>query len=74
MKIYITILLCLLSNSSMAQVKTGIEVLREHNFKELAGQRVGLITNPTGVDGQLKSTIDILNSPQARQAGVRLTA
>ena len=43
-----------------AQVKTGIEVLRDDRFKALEGKRVGLITNPTGVDRNLKSTIDIL--------------
>ena len=41
-------------------VKTGIEVLREQNFKPLRGKRVGLVTNPSGVDSKLKSTIDIL--------------
>lgn len=40
---------------------TGIEVLKEQNFKLLEGKRVGLITNPTGVDVNLKSTIDLLN-------------
>lgn len=43
------------------KVKTGIEVLKESNFKILQGKRVGLITNPTGVDNNLKSTIDILH-------------
>ncbi|AFH48687.1 Hypothetical protein IALB_0975 [Ignavibacterium album JCM 16511] len=43
-----------------AKVKTGIEVLRERNFDILKGKRVGLVTNPTGVDSKLKSTIDIL--------------
>ena len=61
----IACLLCLLCGS-MAQaqkirVKTGIEVLKEQNFKCLEGKRVGLITNPTGVDNKLKSTIDILH-------------
>ncbi len=42
------------------QVKTGIEVLRDQNFEILKGKKVGLITNPTGVDSQLHSTIDIL--------------
>jgi len=42
------------------QMKTGIEVLRDQDFKMLEGKRVGLITNPTGVDRNLKSTIDIL--------------
>jgi len=44
----------------MPPVMTGVEVLQEDNFKLLAGKRVGLITNPTGVDGQLRSTVDIL--------------
>jgi len=52
------------------KVKTGIEVLRESNFKILQGKRVGLITNPTGVDSQLKSTVDILNEAP----GVKLVA
>lgn len=43
-----------------AKVKTGIEVLREKNFDILKGKRVGLVTNPTGVDSKLKTTIDIL--------------
>ncbi len=43
-----------------AAVKTGIEVLKERNFEMLKGKRVGLVTNPTGVDSQLNSTIDIL--------------
>lgn len=42
-------------------IKTGIEVLKEQKFKILEGKRVGLITNPTGVDNHMKSTIDILN-------------
>lgn len=41
-------------------VKTGIEVLRERNFAGLEGRRVGLVTNPSGVDRHLNSTIDIL--------------
>lgn len=53
-----------------AQVKPGIEVLRDHDFEGLKGKRVGLITNPTGVDNKLKSTIDIL----AEAPGVELKA
>lgn len=41
-------------------VKTGIEVLRSQDFALLEGKKVGLITNPTGVDSRLRSTIDIL--------------
>jgi uncharacterized protein YbbC (DUF1343 family) len=57
-------ILCLLSVSAFAQkikIKTGIEVLKEQNFKALEGKRVGLITNPTGVDNNMKSVIDILH-------------
>ncbi|MCU0342641.1 MAG: DUF1343 domain-containing protein [Ignavibacterium sp.] len=46
--------------SPPAKVKSGIEVLRDRNFDILKGKRVGLVTNPTGVDSKLKSTIDIL--------------
>ena len=46
-------------------VKPGIEVLRESGFQRLVGKRVGLVTNPSGVDSQLRSTIDILfNAPE----------
>ena len=46
-------------------VKTGIEVLRDRGFEELKGRRVGLVTNPSGVDAHLRSTIDILfNAPE----------
>lgn len=43
-----------------AQVKTGIDVLAEQGFEILKGKRVGLVTNPTGLDRNLRSTIDIL--------------
>lgn len=46
--------------ASCTKVKTGIEVLRDRNFDILQGKRVGLVTNPTGVDSKLKSTIDVL--------------
>ncbi len=60
------ILFCvaMMSSSIYAQkikIKTGIEVLKQTNFKAIEGKRVGLITNPTGVDNNLKSTIDILH-------------
>ncbi|MCE5177771.1 MAG: DUF1343 domain-containing protein [Porphyromonadaceae bacterium] len=53
-----------LSTKTSAQnirISTGIEVLKESGFRVLHGKRVGLITNPTGVDNNLKSTIDILH-------------
>ena len=45
---------------SRVVVKPGVEVLRERGFSGLEGRRVGLVTNPSGVDRYLKSTIDIL--------------
>lgn len=56
--------------AATAQVKPGVEVLRDRNFDILQGKRVGLITNPSGVDNTLKSTVDILSEAP----GVRLTA
>ncbi len=50
----------LASGMLTAQVRTGIEVLAGSGFEPLSGKRVGLITNPTGVDSRLKSTADIL--------------
>jgi len=43
-----------------AQVTTGLEVLVEEGFEPLLGKRVGLVTNPSGVDRNFRSTIDIL--------------
>ena len=43
-----------------ALVKPGVEVLRDRGFDVLQGKRIGLVTNPTGVDRQLRSTVDIL--------------
>ncbi|WP_129594195.1 exo-beta-N-acetylmuramidase NamZ family protein [Seramator thermalis] len=70
------IIFCLLAgfwlngNALFAQkirIKTGIEILKETNFGVLKGKRIGLITNPTGVDNQLKSTIDILHEAPSVQ-------
>lgn len=47
------------------QVLTGIDVLEQNGFQELAGKRVGLVTNPSGVDRFVRSTIDVLfEAPQ----------
>ncbi len=48
--------------SQTQKVKLGIEVLAENNFEILKNKRVGLITNASGVDSKLISTIDILNA------------
>lgn len=41
-------------------IELGIDVLQQQNFEPLVGKRVGLFTNGSGVDSQLRSTYDIL--------------
>ena len=53
-----------------APVKLGNEVLAASGFRELQGKRVGLITNPSGVNRRLQSTIDVLRAAP----GVKLVA
>ena len=48
-------------NSPATQVLTGIDVLTRDNFKQLAGLRIGLVTNQTGRDRSGRSTIDVLH-------------
>ncbi|MBM4174776.1 MAG: DUF1343 domain-containing protein [Ignavibacteria bacterium] len=54
--------LCSTSLISQVKVKTGIEVLVRDGLDKIKGKRVGLITNQTGVNSQLESTIDLLYS------------
>ena len=49
--------------------KTGLDVLVEQKFAPLAGKRVGLITNHTGVDRQGRRNVDLM-----RQAGINVAA
>ena len=66
----ILVLCSICAYASQPAVKTGIEVLRDRGFDILIGKRVGLVTNPSGLDRHLNSTVDILyNAP-----GVRLVA
>lgn len=63
-KLLLCALLGIMSLSTTAKapkVLTGIDMLKRQNFKPLQGKRIGLITNPTGVNRYLKSTIDILH-------------
>jgi uncharacterized protein YbbC (DUF1343 family) len=53
-----------------AQVKTGLDVLVEDNFRPLAGKRVGLLTNQTGIDKNGRRNIDLF----AHAPNVKLTA
>ena len=56
-------------------VKPGIEVLRDRGFVQLSGKRVGLVTNPSGIDSRLRSTVAILfeTGPHVAQAGFKLS-
>lgn len=53
-----------------AQVLNGIDVLQRDGFKQLAGMRVGLVTNHTGRDRSGRPTIDVLH----KAPGVKLVA
>ena len=52
------------------KIMLGIDVLVQEKTDLIAGKRVGLITNATGMTSDLKSTIDALNEIPA----VKLTA
>ena len=52
------------------KVQTGIDVLEAENFAPLAGRRLGLMTNHTGLDAAGRRTIDVL----AHAPGVQLKA
>jgi uncharacterized protein YbbC (DUF1343 family) len=54
------------------QVRAGVDVLVEEDFRPLAGRRVGLLTNATGMARDGRSTTDVLASPEAKKAGVTL--
>ena len=69
-KIFSVIAFAAAALAASALVKPGVETLRDNGFKVLEGKRVGLITNPTGVDNNLKSTVDILHEA----ANVKLVA
>lgn len=42
------------------RTRTGFEALRASGYAALAGQRVGVISNPTGVDRDLRHIIDVM--------------
>lgn len=50
------------ASSSHPPVKLGVEVLFAKQLALVQGKRVGLITNPTGVDGKLGSIIELFRA------------
>lgn len=62
--------LLLLGGTGKAQkVLTGIDVLQKSKYELLDGKTIGIITNPTGVNKDLVSTIDLLH--QAKNVRVK---
>lgn len=49
------------ASSDALSVLSGIDVLRQNQFKSLKGLKIGLITNHTGLSRDGKSTVQILN-------------
>ena len=50
---------CPEQSSDLVNVKLGIDLI-DKNLALFEGKKVGLITNPTGVNSQYKTTIDVL--------------
>lgn len=51
-------------NPADATVLTGIDVLARDGFKQIAGMKLGLVTNHTGRDRRGRQTIDVLKNAQ----------
>lgn len=49
------------SATTSTKVLTGIDVLERNGFKQLAGMRIGLVTNHTGRNREGRATIDVLS-------------
>jgi len=60
---------CVAAGASRPAVRPGIDVLLTDSLQLVAGRRVGLLTNQTGVDARGQSDVERL-----LRAGVRLTA
>ena len=48
-------------HSSLIKVKTGLDILREQNFRQVAGKRVGIICNHTACDKTGEHIVDLLH-------------
>ncbi len=58
------------AESTNEKVQTGIDVLASEKFEPLAGLRLGVITNHSGIDTAGRRTVDLLHKAR----GVRLVA
>ena len=59
-----------ITNATDVEVLTGIDVLERDGFKQLAGKKIGLVTNHTGKNRAGRQTIDVLS----KAPGVELVA
>ncbi|MEV6377165.1 exo-beta-N-acetylmuramidase NamZ family protein [Micromonospora musae] len=50
-----------LATPGLRRVETGLDVLVRSDFAELADQRVGVISNPTGVDSAYRHLVDLMH-------------
>ncbi|MEU9003782.1 DUF1343 domain-containing protein [Streptomyces sp. NPDC048551] len=48
--------------AAAARVRTGFERLAADGYAELAGQRVGVVTNPTGITADARHLVDVLHA------------
>lgn len=49
-----------MNTTQQHEVQTGLEVFLQEGLPQLAGKRVGLVTNYSGVDHRLHTTVDLL--------------
>ncbi|MCF7707351.1 MAG: DUF1343 domain-containing protein [Verrucomicrobia bacterium] len=55
---------CMFESSASARVLVGSDVLALRKFKDLEGKRVGLLTNPSGINSHGQPTVEVLaNAP-----------
>ncbi len=67
---FIAVAAAALTSTLHSQVRLGIDVLEESRFRAIDGKRVGLLTNPAGVNRRGESSIQVLR----RAPNVRLVA
>lgn len=62
------------ARGEQSRVMSGVDVLEAYGFRQLAGRRVGLITNRSARDSAGRRTADVLHQAGARQGGPQLVA
>ncbi|HVO66430.1 MAG TPA: exo-beta-N-acetylmuramidase NamZ domain-containing protein [Syntrophales bacterium] len=61
---------CMSGSTDTGRLLTGVDVLYKERFSALAGMRIGLVTNHTGIDSEGRRTVDLLY----RAPGIKLKA